>query len=275
MKLKLVLAGLLLANAASAQLSPATEDDIKEAPKGFQDILRGKRTTIDQQAGMSAGGPPGGMGAGGPPKLHPSSDPQDIHGTWSGGGMMGAGGELSKTQDGKRPGPRVDTKVEVSRICWVDSGVAPANMTIYQTDKQITIVKGDDLRVRHIYMNEEHPKNVTPTYGGHSVGHWDGDTLVIDTVGLKGALQAEGFDVEVGAWTLVMTTPTLHVVERIKKIDNGAKLQIVQSFDDAATNMEPYTITRTANYAPGTFGMESECEDFNDAFGPNYPGETR
>src|SRR2546423_1259342 len=49
----------------------------------------------------------------------------------------------------------------------------------------ITIVYDGDDTIRHIRMNASHPAKVTPSHMGDSVGHWDGDTLMIDTVGVK------------------------------------------------------------------------------------------
>ena len=46
-------------------------------------------------------------------------------------------------------------------------------------DGNITIVYGQDANVRHVRMNGEHPKNLVPSPMGDSVGHWEGDTLII------------------------------------------------------------------------------------------------
>jgi hypothetical protein len=58
---------------------------------------------------------------------------------------------------------------------------------IIQTPKQITIVTEAFSEVRRIYMNvpQEKIEDVAPGFYGRSVGHWDGDTLVVDTVGIK------------------------------------------------------------------------------------------
>jgi hypothetical protein len=67
--------------------------------------------------------------------------------------------------------------------------------------------------VRHVYLNEPHPENLTLTSQGHSVGRYEGDTLVIDTVGIK-ATPLSTVD--------LFGTPhskALHVVERYRLID--------------------------------------------------------
>ena len=62
---------------------------------------------------------------------------------------------------------------------------------------------------RFIWMAAAHPKNVTPTYYGHSIGWWEGDTLVIDTVGFN-----EGFWLDRGG---LPNTEQLHTSERLTR----------------------------------------------------------
>jgi hypothetical protein len=58
-------------------------------------------------------------------------------------------------------------------------------MQMLQEPDKITILYSNDHEVRHIRMNEPHPARVTPSWYGDSVGHYEGDTLVIDTIGVK------------------------------------------------------------------------------------------
>ena len=81
---------------------------------------------------------------------------------------------------------------------------------ILQQPDKVTILYPHDQDFRHIRMNQPHPAKVTPTAHGDSVGHYDGDTLVIDTVGIK-----------VGRYTMIDRfgtpyTEALHVVERYR-----------------------------------------------------------
>jgi hypothetical protein len=86
---------------------------------------------------------------------------------------------------------------------------------LQQPDK-ITMLYDEDHEVRRVRMNEPHPEQVTPSWYGDSVGHYEGDTLVIDTVGFK-----------IGLFSAVDQygtpfTQALHVVERYRLIDYEA-----------------------------------------------------
>src|SRR6202521_1840697 len=88
-------------------------------------------------------------------------------------------------------------------------------------DGNITIVYDQNMNLRHIRMNDRHPANLVPSPMGDSVGHWEGDMLVIDTAGVK-----------VDRFTSVdrFGTPqseAMHVVERYRLIDGAvAKAQV-------------------------------------------------
>lgn len=80
---------------------------------------------------------------------------------------------------------------------------------IIQTEETITLKYGFMDIVRTIHMNlEEHPVDITPTRAGHSIGRWEEDVLVVDTIGF-----AEGFIV-VGREGVVKHSNVLHSVER-------------------------------------------------------------
>jgi hypothetical protein len=73
--------------------------------------------------------------------------------------------------------------------CWPQGvpGIFPdTEIEMLQQLDRITILYSEDHEIRHIRMNEPHPVPVTPSWYGDSVGHYEGDTLVIDTVGGHG-----------------------------------------------------------------------------------------
>jgi hypothetical protein len=89
-------------------------------------------------------------------------------------------------------------------------------MEMVQQPNQITMFYRHGNEVRRVRVNEPHPAQLTPTWHGDSVGHYEGDTLVIDTIGMK-----------VGPFSMVdmYGTPqssALHVVERYTLMDYEA-----------------------------------------------------
>jgi hypothetical protein len=108
--------------------------------------------------------------------------------------------------------------------CWPE-GVpfifANSRMELLQQPDKITIIYDFDHQVRHVRLDQPHPAHLTPSWYGDSVGHYDGDTLVIDTVGIK-----------IGPFSMIdwYGTPyseALHVVERYRligyKVANAAE----------------------------------------------------
>jgi len=86
-----------------------------------------------------------------------------------------------------------------------------------QQPTKVTFLYFFDHEVRHVHLNQSHPANVTPSFYGDSVGHYEGDTLVIDTVGIKPDRPFAMVD--------VYGTPyskALHVVERYRLLDYEA-----------------------------------------------------
>lgn len=92
---------------------------------------------------------------------------------------------------------------------------------------------------RVVYMDgRPHPKDILeyPEFMGHSIGQWDGDTLVIDTYGIdeRSWLDTAGHE----------HSGQLRLTERIKKI-NDNQLQWIATFDDPVFFTRPWSITRT------------------------------
>src|SRR5262249_5198205 len=82
---------------------------------------------------------------------------------------------------------------------------------ILQRPAEITMIFADPGQVRTIYMNRSHPEHVTPSWYGDSVGHFEGDTLVVDTVGIAAKPEAGSM-----AFFGTPHTDGLHLVERYR-----------------------------------------------------------
>jgi hypothetical protein len=90
-------------------------------------------------------------------------------------------------------------------------------MQMLQQPDKITFLYFFDHEVRHVRLNQPHPATVRPSWYGDSVGHYEGDTLVIDTVGIRAGRPFAMVDVYGTPYT-----QALHVVERYRLLDYEA-----------------------------------------------------
>jgi len=273
-----LLASCVLAGPALAQIEKPTESELEAAPSQFQNLLHGRSKLITQTGPLApkpgaGGGPPGMVQA--VPINNPSRDPHDLTGYWASGG--GPGGPIPGGPGGPggRAGPRPPgvvghTVIDANRLCTVSLGVQMSGARIYQDKYKLTMVFGNELRARRIYFTSAHTPNAPLTYNGDSIARWDGNTLVVDTIAIKGMITAVDFDLENGAHTLLLTTPSLHVIERITKSADGSKLTDQATWIDPSVTSKPYQTTSTLTYSADPLGYDSECEDVGDMFGPNY-----
>jgi hypothetical protein len=105
---------------------------------------------------------------------------------------------------------------------------------------------------RQIYLDgRAHPKDLEPTWTGHSIGHWEGDTLVVDTVGFNDK-----------AWlpNQLPHTEKMHVSERFHRPDLG-HLEIEITVDDPDTFLKPWVIKRATELAPNDQVGEAICAE--------------
>src|ERR1700733_1107788 len=104
-----------------------------------------------------------------------------------------------------------------SNRCW-PSGVPyiffQPGLQMLQQSHQIVFLYLRDHEFRHVRLNEPHPAQVAPSWYGDSVGHYDGGTLVIDTVGIKADRPFAMVDMFGTPFS-----PALHIVERYRMVD--------------------------------------------------------
>ena len=181
-------------------------------------------------------------------------------------------GEMSLTGVGF-PSPR--------NQCW--PGGVPFVFTggaiaILQQPDKIAILYNYDHQVRRVRMNQSHPAQVTPNWYGDSVGRYEGETLVVDTVGIRvGPFAAVD-------WYGTPHTEALHVVERYRLIDyeaakdgwerdvkenwraqpaphyRGKYLQLEFTVDDEGAFTTPWTATMTYGRGRGDWA-EAVCAE--------------
>jgi hypothetical protein len=108
--------------------------------------------------------------------------------------------------------------------------------------------------VRTIPMNAEHPADVQPTRHGHSIGRWEGDTLVIDTIGFEPNPS--------GIALSVPSSPGKHTVERLTLTADRLRLRYQITVEDPVYLSEPATLTQQWDHRPDLdFSPASEACD--------------
>jgi hypothetical protein len=103
-----------------------------------------------------------------------------------------------------------------------------------QTPKEVIMIYSNDQQVRHVYLDVPHSANLKPSWYGESVGHYEGDTLVVDTIGLNDRTFVDNFRTP--------HTEKLHVVERFKLVDGGTAMQVNITFDDPDAFNAPWSV---------------------------------
>jgi len=117
--------------------------------------------------------------------------------------------------------------------CWpeqVPFVFANYGMQVIQRPGKVTVLYPFDHQFRQVRLNEPHPAHVSPSWYGDSVGHYEGDTLVVDTLGIK-----------IGPFSMIdwygtPYTEALHVVERYRLIDCEATMEAIAR--DAKENFQ-------------------------------------
>ena len=127
---------------------------------------------------------------------------------------------------------------------------------VIQPDR-VVILHEISSQVRRIYTDgRKHPApdDLDPTYMGHSIGHWEGDTLVVDTVGVKGDTV---YDVSAAPHS-----DKVHEVERIRRI-SPTQIEDVMTIEDPVAFTKPWVVTRRYDLKPTWDIQEYVCEDNN------------
>jgi hypothetical protein len=139
-----------------------------------------------------------------------------------------------------------------------------APIDLVQSKGELAIIAEVQSSARHIYLDgRKHPDMETfdQTTNGHSVGHFEGQTLVVDTVGFndKGNPVIPGGGVR---------GPGTHLVERFELTDAGKKLRITSTWTDPKYFTRPHTYDFVYyRDPPDTYAFEYFC----DASDPNRP----
>jgi hypothetical protein len=124
---------------------------------------------------------------------------------------------------------------------------------IVQTAELIVILYEYDTTYRQIFTDgRELPKDPNPTWGGYSVGHWEGDTLVVESNGFNGKAWLSGFGNP--------TTDAMHLTERMRRRDFG-HMDIQLTIDDPKAYTKPWKAELHPELVPNTEIMEFVCNE--------------
>ena len=145
-------------------------------------------------------------------------------------------------------------------------GIFP--LQFLEAPDQIVILREASGLPRRIYMDGRgHPGDLEPSWMGHSIGHWDGDTLVVDTIGLNGLARAMN---GVGSNALVSeddakprmpSSERLHLVERMKLVANGELLEDELTINDPKTYTQPLILKHYFQRRPDIDMLEYYCNE--------------
>jgi hypothetical protein len=122
--------------------------------------------------------------------------------------------------------------------------------------KEIVIASSLRSPARHIYTDGRghvNPDTFDPVSNGHSIGKWDGETLLVDTVGFS----TEGLTEIPGGGR---RTPDSHLVERYRLMEGGKRLSVVFTWEDTKQFAKPHTYEFRYYKSPkGTEARELDC----------------
>jgi hypothetical protein len=131
-------------------------------------------------------------------------------------------------------------------------GGADYPVEIVVTDHQVTILMEMHQQVRRVFLDKTtHPARLFPQRNGHSIGKWDGDTLVVDTAGIRAV-----------TFGSVPHSDRVHVVERFSALEDGSGLVNEVTITDPVMYTEPMVVRQFYKPAPpDTRMLEYECTE--------------
>lgn len=139
-------------------------------------------------------------------------------------------------------------------------GGMPAIMLGGNTPIEIIPMRGEVVMLfeeldlfRHIYMNEAQAKidDLDPTYMGHSVAHWEGDTLVVDTIGTTDKTTLDGAGTP--------HTEAQHIIERLRR--HGDEMDDLITIDDPKAFTASWSTKAIYKFLPGRRLQEYICDN--------------
>ena len=139
----------------------------------------------------------------------------------------------------------------------------PNALYFVQTPAQVRMVSQSNQQVRRVAMGVPHSAKPKPSWYGESVGHYEGDTLVVDTIGISDKLPVDIYRTP--------HTEKLHVIERWRMVDDRKFMEVVFTVEDRDTYYEPWTGMRRYRRAAQQFHEEVCAENNQQLFDYEIP----
>ena len=156
---------------------------------------------------------------------------------------------VTRRANGGREDPHTYCKPPNFPRAWT----LPQYIKIVQTPALVVVLHEFNAAYREVYMDGRPlPKDPNPTWNGYSVGHWEGDTLVIETNGIRDDM-----------WLDIQGSPVTEsakVTERLKRLSFGL-MQIEIAVDDPKAYTKPWSVTIEMAYQADTPMIEEICMD--------------
>jgi hypothetical protein len=122
-------------------------------------------------------------------------------------------------------------------------------MYFIQTPKEVVMILSSKQEIRHVYLTDRHSPNLKPSWYGESIGHYEGDTLVVDTIGIDERTWVDHFGTP--------HTKQLHVIERFRLTGDGKELEATVRVEDPGAFTTPWTgIQRFRQYEAAVRQMQ-------------------
>jgi hypothetical protein len=125
-----------------------------------------------------------------------------------------------------------------------------------QTPDEVWMVFEQGHRVRRVALNQQHSAQPKPSWYGESIGHYEGDVLVVDTIALSEKTYVDNYRTP--------HTEQLHIVERFRMIDGGRVLEATILIDDPGAFTTPWTAIRRFRRTEARPMEEVVCPENNE-----------
>jgi hypothetical protein len=204
----------------------------------------------------------------------PSPDPHDLEGVWLAearafNAARGGGPSPPYTEQAKQRMSLLAQRQKAAdaqgKVLLTDAGrcrpmggigigadLFPAE--IIQTPDKVVILTEEGRGRWVIHLQAEQPKDIQPRYFGHAVGHWEGDTLVVETIGLRAS--------DGGGFGSGMRSDKARIVSRLRKSDNGSRLEMVSTTNDPDLYTRPVEGAKAVSlWHPELTLLEFQCEE--------------